>query len=108
MDSISKDLADLERHYSALVRQYGDDPRSAPQSDRSTHERRMAGLAEIGDIRDQEIFDFGCGTGHFLTYLRSACGFRGRYLGCDLSEGALKGARGTHPGGNFEGGGGFV
>jgi SAM-dependent methyltransferase len=101
MDSIAKDLADLERHYSALVRQYGDDPRSAQQSDRSTQERRMAVLAEIGDIQDAEIFDFGCGTGHFLTYLTSACGFRGRYIGCDLSPEALKLARRNHPEATF-------
>lgn len=101
MSSIKEDIARLGSHYSGLVREHGDDPRSAQQTDRATQERRMEILAGVADLRQAKIFDFGCGTGHLLTFLKSHCQYTGEYVGCDLTEDILAIARRCHPQAKF-------
>lgn len=101
MSSLKEDLARLGDHYSGLVRAHGDDPRSAQQTDRETQERRMEILTGIGNLRQAKIFDFGCGTGHLLTFLKSHCQYTGEYVGCDLTEEILRVARNCHPQAKF-------
>jgi cyclopropane fatty-acyl-phospholipid synthase-like methyltransferase len=96
------ELERLEAHYSQLVRAHGDAPASAQWSDRPSQEARMRVLCEVGDLRHAKVLDFGCGTGHLLTFLRASCGFDGEYVGYDLSEEALAVARGKFPGVRFE------
>jgi len=95
-------LATLAAHYGALVRRHGDAPAAAQWSSVETQERRMAVLAEIGDLTRAKVLDFGCGTGHLLALLRERLGFCGEYVGWDLCEEALAVARAKFPGVRFE------
>lgn len=101
MKTFTEDLNKLGEHYSKLVTEHGDDPRSAQQTDRATQEKRMEILAGVGDLRTAKIFDFGCGTGHLLNFLKGHCGYAGEYLGCDLTEEILGVARKCHPEAKF-------
>jgi SAM-dependent methyltransferase len=92
-DFLQKDLACARRHYSRLLDQHGDTPQAAAWRDRQTQERRMAILAEVGDLRSAKILDFGCGTGHLLAFLRRELGFAGEYVGYDLSAEVITTAR---------------
>lgn len=95
-------LRAIERHYSELAQAHGNSPKSAQWADVETQEKRMAILAQIGDVRTAKILDFGCGTGHLLTYLERDHGFAGEYCGLDLSTEVLEIARRTHGGARFE------
>ena len=98
----SDDLDALRRHYTTLLERHGDGPQALQWSNRATQERRMAILAEIGDLRRAKILDFGCGTGHLLGYLRENHGFEGEYVGYDLAPELLKAAEAKFPGVRFE------
>src|SRR5262245_3237357 len=96
-----QDLERLGRHYTDLVRAHGTGSRGAQQTDRATQERRMEILAGIADLSKAAIFDFGCGAGHLLTYLKAFHSFRGKYIGCDLTEEILAVAKKNHPEARF-------
>jgi SAM-dependent methyltransferase len=100
-ETFSQDLALLSRHYADLVRAHGTEPGGAQQTDRATQERRMEILAGIADLSKAAIFDFGCGTGHLLTYLKACHAFQGKYIGCDLTEEILAVAKKSHPEASF-------
>ena len=100
-ETFSQDLALLSRHYTDLVRAHGTQPRGAQQTDRTTQERRMEILAEIADLSKATIFDFGCGAGHLLTYLKAYHSFQGKYIGCDLTEEIFAVAKKSHPEARF-------
>ena len=59
-------------------------------------------LAEVDDVREASVLDFGCGTGHLLRVLERDFRFSGRYVGYDLSEEMLALARSHNPRGCFE------
>lgn len=100
-ETFPQDLEQLGRHYTDLVRAHGTEPSGAQQSDRATQERRMEILAEIADLSKATIFDFGCGAGHLLTYLKVYHSFQGKYIGCDLTEEILALAKKSHPEARF-------
>ena len=97
-----EDLALLNQHYSMLLEQHGDTPQGVQWKDAETQERRMAVLAEVGDLRAAKVLDFGCGTGHLLAFLRDRAGFTGEYVGYDLAAGMVAAARAKYPGVRFE------
>ncbi len=97
-----KDLARLEAHYSRLLREWGDTPQGVQYSDVETQERRMAILVEVGDLRLAKVLDFGCGTGHLLDFIRRKVGFKGEYVGYDITEEMINRAREKFPGIRFE------
>lgn len=96
------DVHSLAELYDSLAREHGDNAHAAQQRDRATQEQRMRMLAQVGDIRHAKILDFGCATGHLLTFLRGEFGFAGEYVGYDLSEEMVKIAREKFPEARFE------
>jgi SAM-dependent methyltransferase len=100
-ETFSQDLEQLGRHYTDLVRAHGTEPGGAQQTDRATQERRMEILVEIADLSKATIFDFGCGAGHLLTYLKAYHSFQGKYIGGDLTEEILAVAKKSHPEARF-------
>ncbi len=80
----SESLDAIREHYAAKAREHGDAPAAVQWADRETQERRMEVLAGIGDLATAKILDFGCGTGHLLTWLETHIDFRGEYVGYDL------------------------
>jgi SAM-dependent methyltransferase len=92
------DLSRLGRHYSRLIEERGDTPQGVQWSDQETQERRMAVLAEIADdLKAASVLDFGCGTGHFLSFLREHVRFSGQYVGYDLAAPMIARAREKFP-----------
>lgn len=87
----------LKEHYDALVSQYGDSPQASQWSDVVTQEKRFEVLLEIDDLCEARILDFGCNTGHLLTYIKKQDFKIGSYVGVDISEKALLIARQKHP-----------
>jgi len=101
-DALRQEMRTLEAHYAKLITDNADAPAGAQWRDRATQERRMVVLAEVADLRRAKVLDFGCGTGHMLSVLRSQLGFDGTYVGYDLVESALEIGRSTYPDARFE------
>lgn len=74
---------DIKSHYKLLLAQHGDSPQATQYSDAETQELRFKYLLEIGDISNKTILDFGCGTAHLATFLRSK-GVDFDYIGVDI------------------------
>lgn len=94
--------AEMATHYSGLARRHGDSPRAAQWRGALSQERRYDILFEIGDVAAAKILDFGCGTGAMYASLQRRYGYRGEYVGCDISEGMLRIARMKFPRVRFE------
>lgn len=96
------DLDALAAHYASALERHGVDSSEAVQwSSRETQERRFQVLAEVVPpevLRQASVLDFGCGTGHLLTWLRRAHGYEGRYTGYDISPEMIEAARAVHEG----------
>jgi SAM-dependent methyltransferase len=97
-----EDLSRLSEHYSRLMQQHGDTPPGVQWRDRQSQERRLTILTEAGDLRSAKILDFGCGTGHLLTYMQRELGFAGEYVGYDLSARMIATAKNKFPQIRFE------
>lgn len=97
----ASDLDALARHYDAALAAHGpSSPEAVQWADRSTQERRMAILTEVvgaDELRTASILDFGCGTGHLLTWLEREHGYTGRYTGYDIAPQMVEAARAQHP-----------
>jgi SAM-dependent methyltransferase len=83
----------LTKHYTTLHAIHGDDFKAAQYSDKASQEARFAILSEIGITPTSSILDFGCGLGDLLGFLRRAIGYRGRYVGYDLSPEVVRTAQ---------------
>ena len=101
-DTFKDVISFLEKHYSRLLEKHGDSPQSVQYRDRKTQEIRMKILTEIGDLSLAKILDFGCGTGHLLTFLRESLHFEGDYVGYDVSEKMIETARAKFSDARFE------
>jgi len=97
----ASDFAVLSRHYSQLLHKYGDGPSAVQQRDRTTQEGRMAILAQVGELSNAKVLDFGCGTGHLLTWLKGM-NFEGEYVGIDICSDMVKAALNKFPSVRFE------
>lgn len=73
----------IENHYKSLLAKYGDSPQATQYSDVETQELRFKYLLEIGDMSNKTILDFGCGTAHLATYLKSK-DVNFDYIGVDI------------------------
>lgn len=87
----------IAKHYKNLLKLHGDSAVSAQYSSRETQERRFRILADIGDLTGAKILDFGCGSGHFLTYLLNRNVQISNYTGVDIVEELLEVGRNKHP-----------
>jgi len=83
--TFQQEIAVLNQHYSKLLQEHKDTPQGVQWGDRQTQERRMEILTQVGDLSSAKVLDFGCGTGHLLTFLRQHLGFTGEYIGYDIS-----------------------
>jgi SAM-dependent methyltransferase len=92
---------DLSEHYRSLLAEHGDSPQAAQYSSQSSQERRFELLAEIGDLRNKKILDFGCGTGQLGSYLGNR-GIEFEYFGTDIVNEFLTLCRNKFPEGHFE------
>jgi SAM-dependent methyltransferase len=95
-------VSTLGSRYSALLRRYGDSPKSAQYADAATHWARFEPLTAIGIEGRDEVLDFGCGIGELLRFLRERRSFSGAYHGIDISPDVVAFARAKHPDGVFE------
>jgi SAM-dependent methyltransferase len=95
------DLEALGEHYGKLFREHGDSPQAGQWSDRATQEARLDALLGVGDLSRAKVLDFGCGTAHLLSMLRGR-GFKGDYVGYDLSAELVQHARTKYPDARFE------
>ncbi|MGE3556389.1 MAG: class I SAM-dependent methyltransferase [Candidatus Obscuribacterales bacterium] len=80
----SDQLRALKEHYSERAIEHGDSAPATNWPDRESQERRLEILCSIADLSEASILDFGCGTGHLLTYLREKHCFEGTYTGVDI------------------------
>jgi SAM-dependent methyltransferase len=87
--------------YDALASEYGHDPATGQQRDRSSQDARLRVL--LGNHVDEHssVLDFGCGTARLLSLLKEEYDYRGEYTGVDISGGVLELARAAHPGTAF-------
>lgn len=90
----------LKTHYKNLLNKFGDSAESAQYSSRESQERRFKILMQIADLNESNILDFGCGSGHFATYLKSR-GVKFNYTGVDIVEEFFDIARTKNPGSRF-------
>jgi SAM-dependent methyltransferase len=92
-EKFDKTINDLAIHYDKLVKKFGNNVKSSQQSTITTRKKRLDILLQYVDIKKKNsILDFGCGTGFLYQYLKSL-GFKGSYLGIDISPEAIKLAR---------------
>ncbi len=92
---------DIREHYRRLLAEHGDSPQAAQYTCITSQNRRFELLAGIGNLNQQRIFDFGCGTGHLGSYLQSQ-GIEFEYNGTDIVEEFLALCRQKFPQGTFE------
>jgi SAM-dependent methyltransferase len=83
--AFTKDLDTLRRNYAQRLALFGDTAQGVQWRDRRSQERRMAVLAEVGDLRKAKILDLGCGTGHLYVFLREHLDLQGEYVGYDIT-----------------------
>lgn len=88
--------------YTSRCEEFGDSPQASQYTDQASQEVRMHRLLEVGDVRNARILDFGCGTGHLLTVLKSYYGYAGEFTGYDISEAMVDIAKENHPEAHFE------
>jgi SAM-dependent methyltransferase len=100
--AFEKEIAFLNQHYSRLLEEHGDTPQAVQWGDKQTQERRMEILSQVGDLSSAKVLDFGCGTGHMLTFLRHHLRFTGEYVGYDLSAKMIATAQNKFPEIRFE------
>jgi SAM-dependent methyltransferase len=91
----------IASHYRKLLQIHGDSPEAAQYSSRESQERRFAALAGIADLRGARILDYGCGTGHLLSYLDARNIRPKHYTGVDIVEELLDVGRAKHPQARF-------
>lgn len=93
---------DIVRHYSKLLAQYGDDPKSVQLADRTTQRRRFAVLHEaLGDRRRDGVLDVGCGLAHLYEHLLEQ-GWEGEYSGIDITPDFITRCRNKLPNSRFD------
>ena len=86
MSDYEESLKKIAAQFDYRIRTYGDSPESAEHSNLASQELRMQIVCEIADLKNAKVLDFGCATGHLLTFLRENYAFEGEYVGYDLSE----------------------
>lgn len=88
--------------YSDKILRYGDSPEGLCQGAGNKAVLRYAALAKHIDWQSQDcsILDVGCGFGDFFDFLWKA-GWRGRYVGIDITHEAIDIARQKYPQATF-------
>lgn len=84
--NFNKILQKISREYDENLIKYGNSPKSVGQLNITTLEKRLSILAEVGDLKNSKILDFGCGIGHLYSFLKKKIKFKGEYVGYDISN----------------------
>jgi SAM-dependent methyltransferase len=83
MTAISKVV---QEYYESKLLKFGPTSRGVDWKDEESHKLRHAVITDLVSLKAHEsVLDFGCGFGHYLTFLRDE-GFDGEYFGLDISE----------------------
>ena len=90
----------VPRYFKGLINSYGDDIMSLDWGSETTQRLRFQLLTEIDALTSASILDVGCGRGDLLDFLIEQ-GFKGQYLGIDLTPEMVQLARVRHPNANF-------
>ena len=91
---------EIENHYRDLLHQHGDTYVSAQYSSKESQEARYKVLVDIADLNGSKVLDFGCGTGHFATYLKEN-GIHCDFTGVDIVDDFFPHAEKKHPKARF-------
>jgi SAM-dependent methyltransferase len=102
MANRNDNLDDLAAHFSELAARYGDSPLTGQWRDLETQENRLRVLCDFVDQPSAKVLDLGCGTAQLFHVLTSQRGFKGEYVGYDLSDKVLETARRRFPMIRFE------
>lgn len=89
-------MKDIRSHYNDLLKMHGDTYEAAQYSSKESQEARFKVLTGVADLDGAKILDFGCGTGHFATYLKQQ-GISVSYTGVDIVDEFFVYAKGKHP-----------
>jgi SAM-dependent methyltransferase len=89
-------LRHMEQNYLTKLDTHGDVPEGVDWSSTGQRLRFDVTWEEMASVRHQSILDAGCGTGHFLTYLKEK-EWQGSFRGFDLLEGMVEVAQKQHP-----------
>lgn len=70
--------------YQNLFNTFGVSPEAVKARDSAQQEMRFHHLLSVSDLNEEDsVLDIGCGSGEFLTYLRSS-NYKGDYCGVDF------------------------
>ncbi len=90
--------SDIENYYSALINQYGHDPRACDYGRASSQLAKFevisAGIRETSALN---LLDVGCGFADYADYLQANGQSNISYYGLDLSQQMIDNARELHP-----------
>lgn len=89
------------KEYDENLIKYGNSPKSVGLLNLHTLEKRLSILAEVGNLKNSKILDFGCGIGYLYSYLKKK-NFKGEYVGYDISNEMINFARKKFKGVRFE------
>lgn len=91
----------IRSHYKDLFFEYGDSEKSAQYSSRVSQYERYKHLISIGDLNNQSILDFGCGTATLYEYIVENNITLSNYIGVDILEDFFPSAQKKVPFGKF-------
>jgi len=81
--------------FDRLINESTDEHLAVGQS-KISHEKRFLKMLDIGDLRNKSLLDVGCGLGAFYSFLKLR-NISVNYVGYDVNEKMLQGARNSHP-----------
>jgi SAM-dependent methyltransferase len=94
-----KVVSDLKQYWAERIGRYGDTHEALGWSSKERQIKRFEVLSKIVG-QSGSVLDVGCGTGDLYLYLQNK-GWRGKYVGIDISEEMLLAAKKKLPGLTF-------
>lgn len=95
------DASHIKKFYKNEFTIHGDSHSSVRYASKESQWKRYDILAQIGNLENKSILDYGCGTGHLLEYLNEkAIGIKD-YIGVDILPEFLQVAKKKFPSATF-------
>lgn len=76
----------IKNYYEKQLNVYGNNFRGMNWSSKKSQYLRFNQITKYVDFKNKSIFDFGCGNGEFLLYLKKNKILFKSYIGADISE----------------------